>query len=116
MRFESAVVFIALGWLVGSVILMARSIRKCRHLADLLATRYPEIYERLGCPRPGYFESVRRTRFRQFIGRREYENLPDHSLSAEFEEFRNSEARLVVSVLAIGALVAALALLTRHAA
>lgn len=116
MGLEKAVGLIALSWLVVSVLLMARSVRRGRDLADVLATGHPEVYEKLGRPRPGFFESVRRTRFAQFVGSREFKDLPDESLSAEFEEFRKSEARLVVSILASGVLLAVLTLAIRHAA
>ena len=113
---EKALAFVALGWLVGSVLLMARSIRIGRDLAQALATRHPETCARLGLPRPGYLESVRRTRFAQFVGRREFENLADGPLSAQFENYRKSEARLVLSILASGVMVAFLAFAVRHAA
>jgi hypothetical protein len=112
---EKAIGLIALGWLIGSFLLMARSIRRGRGLAEKLATRHPDTYEALGRPRPGYFESVRRTRFAQFVGRREFEDLADESLSPEFEAYRKSEARLILSTLAIGVVVALLAFGARHA-
>jgi len=59
---------------------------------------------------------LRRTRFSQFVGSREFEELADGSLSAEFEAYRKSEARLVLSILASGAAVALLGLAVRHAA
>jgi hypothetical protein len=95
---------------------MARSIRKGRQLADALAARHPKIYQALGRPRPGYFESVRRTRFAQFVGRREFEKLADASLSADFEAYRKSEARLIICILASGVLLAVLAAAVRRAA
>jgi len=115
MESEKAVGLVALAWVIGSLLLMARSIRRGRDLAEDLATRHPEIYEALGRPRPGYFESVRRTRFAQFVGRREFENLADGSLPARFEAYRKSEARLVLSILASGAIVCLLAFALRHA-
>jgi hypothetical protein len=116
MESEQAIALIALTWLVGSFLLMAQSIRKGRTLADALAARHPATYETLGRPRPGYFESVRRTRFAQFVGRREFENLGDDMLAAQFEAYRKSEARLIVSILASGAVVAVIALAIRHGA
>lgn len=113
---DKAVGLLALGWLVGSFLLMARSIRRGRDLADALATRHPETHEALGRPRPGYFDSVRRTRFAQFVGRREFEGLSDGALSARFEAYRKSEARLVVWIIVSGAVVALLGLAVRHAA
>ena len=115
MESEKTIGLIALVWLIGSFLLMGRSIHRGRDLAEALATRHPEIYEALGRPRPGYFESVRRTRFARFVARREFESLGDGSLSAEFEAFRKSEARLVLSILASGAVLAALAFFARHA-
>ena len=115
MELEKAVGLIALGWLIGALLLMGRSIRRGRELAETLARRHPKIYEALGRPRPGYLHSVRRDRFAQFVGRREYENLADADLSARFENYRRFEARLVLSVLASLAVVAVLILAVRHA-
>jgi len=116
MGLEQVIGLIALAWLVGSFLLMVRSIRKGRDLADMLAARYPEMYEELGRPRPGYFESMRRTRFAHFVGRREFANVVDARLSAQFEAYRKSEARLISSILASGAVVAVLAVALRDAA
>ena len=116
MGLEKTVGLLALAWLVVSFLLMVRSIRRGRELAEALATRHPEEYEALGRPRPGYFESIRRTRFAQFVGRREFESLTDGALSAEFEAYRKSEARLILSILASGAVVALLGVAVRHAA
>ena len=113
MESEKVVGLVALGWLVGSFLLMARSIRSGRDLAEELATRHPATYEALGRPRPGYLESVRRTRFAQFVGRREFEDLSDGWLSAQFEAYRKSEARLVLSILASGVIVILLAFAVR---
>lgn len=106
----------ALIWLIASFLLMARTIRAGRSLMEALAARHPETYEALGRPRPGYFESVRRTRFAQFVGRREFENLSDASLSADFEAYRQSEARLIIGIIASGAVVVLLAFAMRHSA
>ena len=116
MESEKLVGLVALCWLIGSLLLMARSIRRGRDLVEEFAARHPAIYEALGRPRPGYFESVRRTRFAQFVGRREFENLADGSLNAQFEAYRKSEARLIVSIFASGATVALLAFAVRYAA
>ncbi len=110
---QTAIGLIALIWLVGSFLLMVRMIRIGRSLVEALAERDPAVYEELGRPRPGYFESARRTRFAQFVGRREFEKLADGWLSAEFEAYRKAEARLLVCVLASGAIVALLVFATR---
>ena len=107
---------IALSWLICSFLLMAKSIRGGRELAEALAARHPETYEALGRPRPGYFDNVRRTRFAQFVGHREYEGLSDELLSSRFEAYRKSEARLIMSILATGVVLALLAFAVRHAA
>jgi len=112
---ETAVGLLALTWLVGSLLLMVRSIRRGRALAEALAVRHPATYEALGRPRPGYLESVRRTRFARFVGRREFETLADGPLRAELEAYRKSEARLVVSILVSGVVVVLLAFAVRHA-
>lgn len=116
MDLEATVALLALAWLVGSFLLMARSIRRGRDLAEELAARHPATYEALGRPRPGYFESVRRNRFARFVGGREYEDLADPPLAARFEAYRKSDQRLVLSIIAAGAVVALLGLAVQHAA
>jgi hypothetical protein len=116
MESEKVVGLIALSWLVCSFLLMARSIRGGRDLAEALATRHPETYEALGRPRPGYLDSVRRTRFSQFVGRREFEQLSDKLLSSQFEAYRKSEARLILTILATGVAVTLIAFAVSHAA
>ena len=114
MDYENTLALVALTWLLGSVLLMARSIRAGRALTDQLATRAPDTYEALGRPRPGFFHSARRSRFAQFLGRREYEALADRSLVKQFDAYRISETRLVLGVLASGALIGVLALASRY--
>lgn len=116
MEAKTAAGLVALIWLIGSLLLMVRSIRRGRDLAQALAARHPETYEALGRPLPGYLESVRRTRFAQFVGRREFENLADGWLSTQFEAYRRAEARLVLCILASGLVVALLALAVSHPA
>lgn len=110
MNYEKVLAVAALLWLIGSVLLMARSVRAGRSLTDRLARQDPEAYEALGRPRPGFFYSARRSRFAEFLSRRAYENLDDASLSEQFEAFRASERRLVLSTLAVGGLLALLVL------
>ena len=114
MESETVLGLVALIWLVSSFLLMARFIRVGRSLTDALAARHPATYEELGRPRPSYFDSVRRTRFSQFVGRREFENLSDGSLVAEFESYRKSEARVIVFVLASGTFIVLVALVRRQ--
>lgn len=116
MGFEQTVAFIALFWLLGAFGVMTRMLRRGRDLSEALAARHPEAYETLGSPRPGYLASLRRNRFAQYVGRRGYEDLPDGALSAEFEAYRKAEARVVVSILASGAILAAVAALVSRAA
>jgi hypothetical protein len=115
MDVERFIGYIALCWLVGSVLLMARSIRRGCDLAETLAQRDPATYEALGRPRPGYFDSQRRRRFARFVGQREFESLADAALSFRFEAYRKHEARLIPAILASGAAVAVLGLVVRHA-
>jgi hypothetical protein len=100
MESEKLLGLVALGWLIFAFILMARSVQRGKKLADTLATRHPETYEALGRPRPGYFHSARRSRFAQFVARREYDDIGDPALSAEFEAHKKSETRLVLSLVA----------------
>ncbi len=114
MESQTVVGVAGLCWLVCSFLVMARSVRRGRELAETLAKRHPATYEGLGRPRPGYLQSVRRTRFARFVGRREYENLDDESLSTQFEAYRRSESRLVVAILTSGVALALLAFAVRH--
>jgi len=82
----------------------------------VLATQYPETYESLGRPRPGFLQSTRRSQFTQFISRRAYENIGDPALSARFEEYRKAEVRLLASLLVSLVIVALVVLTVRHAA
>lgn len=116
MESDKGLGLIALGWLVGAILLSARLVRRGRELAAALAMRYPETYEALGRPQPGYLQSVRRSRFSQFIARREYENLGDPALSAQFEDYRKAEARLLLFLLASLGVVVLLILTLRDAA
>lgn len=101
-------------WLIASFLAMARSIRRGRELAEMLSTRHPETWETLGRPRPGYFESARRTRFSRFVGRREFEQLGDEILAAQFEVYRKSETRIVLSAILSGSVLALLVLAPRY--
>ena len=116
MEYEKVLGFIVLGWLIGAILLITRLIRRGRKLAAVLAAQHPEIYEALGRPQPGYFYSARRSRFAQFVARREYENLGDSALSAQFEGYRKAEARLLLSLLASLGLVALLVLTVQYVA
>ncbi len=114
MESETVAGLVALGWLIGAFLLMARSVQRGRNLADTLATRHPETYEVLGRPRPGYLHSVRRSRFSQFVAHREFENLGDPALAAQFEAYRKAEARLVLSIIVSMVVVALIGLAVRN--
>jgi len=116
MESDKVLGLIAVGWLIGAILLFARLIRRGRKLAEALATQHPATYEALGRPQPSYLQSVRRNRFAQFIASRGYENLDDPALSAEFEDYRKAEARLLLSLLASLGVVALLILTVRHVA
>jgi len=113
---EKAVALVALGWLAAAWLLMVRVIRRGRDLAEEIATRHPEAYERLGRPRPGYLDSIQRTRFAQFVARREFQELADPPLSERFEEHRKFEARVMAALLVTLGAIALLLAAVRHAA
>ena len=113
---DKAAGLIALGWLIGALVLMARSIRRGRELAEALAMRHPETYEALGRPRPGYLQSVRRARFARFVARGEFQDLADPELSAQFEDYRRFEARLLLSLLVSLVVMALVIIAVRHTA
>jgi hypothetical protein len=100
MEMEKLAGYIAVAWLIGAMLLLMRLVRRGRQLAADLAARHPETYEALGRPQPGFLHSVRRSQFARFVARREYENLGDSVLSAEFEDYRQAEARLLIVLLA----------------
>ena len=116
MESDQVLGLIALGWLIGAVLLSARLVRRGRQLTAAFATQHPEVYEALGRPQPGFLQSARRSRFSQFMARREYENLDDPALSARFEGYRKAEARLLFSLLASLGGVAVLILTLRYVA
>jgi len=68
----------------------------------------------VGRPRPGFLYSVRRNRFAQFVARREFEELGDPELAAQFQDYRRSETRLVLSILASMVVVALRGLAVRY--
>ncbi|KPK35498.1 MAG: hypothetical protein AMJ66_01025 [Betaproteobacteria bacterium SG8_40] len=111
---EKVLAVVAMIWLIASFLAMARSIRRGRELADMLAARHPQTWETLGRPRPGYFESARRTRFSRFVGHREFEQLGDEILAAQFEAYRKNEARIVLSAILSGSVLALLVLALRY--
>lgn len=112
---ERILAYVALGWLIGAWLLLVGSVRRARALADALAARHPEKYEALGRPRPGYFDSIRRDRFARFVGRREFQQLGDPPLIAEFEAHRKAETRLMIFILSTLAVIALLMLAVRQA-
>lgn len=107
--------YIAVAWLTGAMLLLMRLVRRGKKLAADLAARHPGIYEALGRPQPGFLHSVRRSHFARFVARREYENLGDSALSAEFEDYRQAEARLLIVLLVSLGFVGFLILAVRYA-
>ncbi|MDX1736145.1 MAG: hypothetical protein R3228_17345 [Halioglobus sp.] len=101
-----------LSWLFGSVLLIVQLTLRGRRLAAEFAARYPELYEALGRPRPGLLYSARRTRFTQFVVRRDFEQAGDARMNAKFEDYRRREARLLlvllVSLCVVGLIILAL--------
>jgi hypothetical protein len=86
-------------YLAVSMVLIAFSVRRGRGVFEQLALRHPEHYEALGRPRPGFFDSPRRTRFAQYLSRREYLDLPDPPLVEELEALRRFEHRMMAALL-----------------
>lgn len=114
MDVEKVLGFIVLGWLIGAVLLMARWVRRGRRLVTLLATRYPETYEALGRPQPGFLQSARRSQFTRFMSRRKYEDLEDPALAVQFEQYRKAEVRLLVLLLVSLVIVGLLVMTVRY--
>ena len=75
------------------------SVRRGRALCEELARRLPEQYAELGEPRPGFFDSPRRSRYFRFVLQRGYEELTDPYLVERFELQRRSEVRQLIFLL-----------------
>jgi hypothetical protein len=89
---------VALAFMVTSALLLVRSVRRGRAIAHFLESKYPEEYRSLGRPRPGYFQSMRRWRFDQFIIGREYLGLKDPDLIEQCERLRRYNLRVLALV------------------
>jgi hypothetical protein len=71
----------------------------------LFAERWPELYAEREFPLPGFFLSPRRNAYFRFVLQRQFEELPDPQLVAEFERLRRTEMRdLVILVAGFAAL------------
>lgn len=75
------------------VFLLIRLVRRGRALCRLFAERSPEAYVEMGSPRPGYFESHRRSAYYRLIMQRKFMDLDDSILQEEFSNLRRSELR-----------------------
>jgi hypothetical protein len=95
---ELVVGAVSVMFLGTSALLLVRSVRQGRQIAELLESRYPDEYRQLGRPRPGYFQSVRRWRFDQFIIGREYLDLKDPDLIEQCERLRRYNLRVLTLV------------------
>lgn len=74
--------------------LLARAVWRGRRLWARAAERHPELYEALGRPLPGFFDSPRRARHFEILNRREYEQIDDETLVDAFERLRGFEYRM----------------------
>jgi hypothetical protein len=115
MEIEKVLGLIVVGWLIAAVLLMARLVRKGRKLMAVFATRYPETYEALGRPKPGFLQSARRSRFSEFISLRAYKDLCDPALCDQFEEYRKAEVCLLLCSLVSLVIVGVVVLTVRNA-
>ena len=120
MELDQILGLILLGWLVSAMVLISLLVRRGRKLTAFIKSRHPETYEELGRPRPGLWNSARRTRFARFIAQREFEELGDDRLSQACEAYRKAEIRvllgIVISLAVVGSLVLTLRMVTGLAA
>lgn len=93
---ELVVGTVALAFMLLLALLLVRSVRRGRRIAQFLESRHPDEYRRLGQPRPGYFQSVRRWRFDQFIIGREFLEFQDADLVEQCERLRRYNVRVLV--------------------
>ena len=101
MELQTQIAIAGLVFLLASFLQLVRFVRSGRSLMRDLELRHPQQYEALGAPTPGYFESIRRTRYNQFLMGREYQELPDPVLIERCESQRRSELRFLVSSLVV---------------
>jgi hypothetical protein len=116
MDLETAIAAAAAGWLAMAMGWLVRSVQYGRRLAEQLELCDPDRYEALGSPRPGYFDSVRRSRFSRFVMRAEFRSLTDPALVEQFEAYRRTEIRGLVVVLSTLAAVGAAVVWLEHIA
>lgn len=76
----------------------------------------PRPTRRLVAPNPATYRVSDRADLPSFVARREYENLDDPALSAQFEDYRKAEARLLLSLLVSLGVVALIVLTVRYVA
>jgi hypothetical protein len=100
MQAEHAIVIGGCAFLVVGGLLLSLSVRRGSELCRSFAERYPAQYAELGQPRPGYFDSPRRTVYFQFIMKSEFLQLRDPHLIEEFARLRRTEVRQLVFLIA----------------
>ena len=96
---QQAFVALALGFAVTCLWHIQQSVTRGRAICDRLAREHPDLYAAIGQPRPGYFASLSRSRFDQFLFGRGYRGLEDPELVQQCEALRRFNLRLLLILL-----------------
>ena len=114
---EKVLAVLAIVWLIASFLAMARSIRRLKRSTWYIFRIRLPAETRTHPLASGDHEvrrDLRRTRFSRIVGRREFEQLGDEILAAHFEIYRKNEARIVLSAILSGSVLALLVLALRY--
>lgn len=76
-----SIALIALALLVTAFILLVISVNKGKKIVEYLKRKYPQQWEDVGSPAPGYFQSLERIRWNAFIQVKEYLQFDDPVLT-----------------------------------
>lgn len=88
---EKPIALIALTILVTGFILLVISVNKGKRIVEYLKQRYPQQWEDMGNPAPGYLQSQERNRWMKFLWNRDYVQFNDKKLTEMGEAQRNLE-------------------------
>ena len=93
MPIEHLVAILGTAFLFTGGLLLALAVWRGRGLCRRLAAKFPQEYEVLDSPWPGFWNSARRSAYYRFLLQRKFEQLPDRQLVMAFEEARRREMR-----------------------
>ena len=86
--------------LVAGFILLVISVQKGKKMLEYMKLKYPQKWDEMGNPSPGYLQSINRTRWMKFIREQEYRQFKDQKLTDMGEAQRKIENFTLATVLA----------------